>query len=311
VKEPAITYRRAAGPEDFDSTYKLFLRAANDLRARSHREQLDDTVARRTRALAFREHAFANDAGGFWLAEAGGEQVVGFGIATARPHFWHLNALHVLPEFQAMGVGQNVLRRCLDYGRGPAAVSTVISEAAQPVSNALYARQGMYQWLPLVHVSCEAFCPEIPRRRRAPEPMVARANEDTLAALDRIDAAVLGFSRSIDHRFWIGLPDVTLVLLKLGNDAVGYAYISRFGGIGPCASRSPRQLPWLLAHSIRLAAEQGFRRVSFVVPGVASVALAYLLEHSARYESDMTVLLSSRPFGRLDRYLLPASDALF
>jgi len=308
VTEFPVTHRRATGPEDFASTYELFLRAANDLRARSHRVQLDDSEARRTRALAFRAHAFKHDAGGFWLAEADGERV-GFGIATARPGFWHLNALHVLPEFQGKGVGQELLRRCLEHGRGPGVVSTVISEASQPVSNALYARRGMYQWLPLVHLECDAFRSDLSMSSTVVR--IARAEEDTYVALDAIDQGVLGFTRTIDHRFWIGLPDVTLVLLTQRSNVIGYAYISRHGGIGPCAVRTPRHWPELLAHCLEVATEQEIRRVSFVTPGVASSAIEYLLQHSARYDADMTLLLSSRPFGRLDHYLLPASDALF
>jgi GNAT superfamily N-acetyltransferase len=305
ARRTPITYRLASGPDDFAPTYELFLRAANDLRAKSHRDQLQDTVARRTRALAFRQHVFTNDAGGFWIAEANGDRV-GFGIGTARQTFWHLNALHVLPEFQSRGVGRNLLHRCKEYGGGPTPVATVISEATQPISNALYASEGMYQWLPLVHVNCATFGSETDAVAT-----IATGDESTLAALDRIDEVVLGFTRSIDHRFWIGLPDVTLVLLGQAPDVLGYAYVSRFGGIGPCATRSPNHLPELLAHSINVAGEQGIARVGFVVPGVASTALAYLLRHSARYDNDMTVLLSSSPFGRLDRYLLPASDALF
>jgi GNAT superfamily N-acetyltransferase len=305
-----VIYRPVGGPEDFASTYELFLSAANDLRARSHRDQLDDSVARRTRALAFRTHAFTHDPDGFWLAEADGKRV-GFGIATSRPGFWHLNALHVLPAFQAAGVGRELLRRCMEYGRGPDVVSTVIAEAAQPVSNALYARHGMYQWLPLVHLDCRAQRAEVPEAGRAATVAVGRLDDATLAALDRIDLAVLGFARPVDHRFWIGLPDLTLLLLSLGNEPVGYAYVSEFGGIGPCATRSPHQLPWLIAHSLRLVEEQGGEHVSLVVPGLASAALAYLLDHGARYDASMTLLLSSRPFGHLDRYLLSASDALF
>ena len=86
-----LKHRRASGVDDFASTYELFLTAANGLRARGHRDLLDDTVARRARALAFRAHAFSHDADGFWLAEHDGERV-GFGIATARQGFWHLNA---------------------------------------------------------------------------------------------------------------------------------------------------------------------------------------------------------------------------
>lgn len=301
-----IAYREAIGEADFALTYEVFLRAANDLRAKSHRERLEDTAARRLRALAFRQHAFAHDAAGFWIAEDSGNPV-GFGIATARPNFWHLNALHVLPEYQGSGVGTGLLQRCMAYGRTEQTVFTVISEAAQPVSNAMYARVGMYQWLPLVHVECGAF------RHTSGQGQIIQATADAplLAALDRIDQTVLDFTRSVDHAFWTGLPDVSLVLLGCIEQPDGYAYVSTFGGIGPCAVRDPQRFPELLAESIRQAAEHGLETVSFVVPGQARSALSCLLDQGGRYAADMTLLLSSQPFGRLSQYLLPASDALF
>jgi hypothetical protein len=48
-----------------------------------------------------------------------------------------------------------------------------------------------------------------------------------------------------------------------------------------------------------------------VVPGIASTALAHLLDLGGRFDASMTLLLSSRAFGHLNRYLLSASDALF
>jgi GNAT superfamily N-acetyltransferase len=303
-----IRYRPATGTADFAPTYELFLAAANDLRSRSQRELVDDSEARRTRAMAFRRHTFDHDPAGFWIAEADGQRI-GFGIATARPGFWHLNALHVLPAYQAQGVGGALLRCCLAYGRGPGVVSTVISETAQPISNALYARHGMYQWLPLLHVSCRIFRPELPAGSQV---TIAGGDDSrTLAALDRIDQVVLGFTRPVDHRFWIGLPDLTLLLLDAGAEKTGYAYLSRFGGIGPCAVLQAEDLSLLLPHAVALAEDLGVPEVSFVVPGVATSAVDYLLAQRARYDASMTLLLSSRPFGQLERYLLSASDALF
>ena len=290
-----LTYRRASGVDDFASTYELFLAAANDLRARGHRDLLEDTVARRARALAFRAHAFSHDADGFWLAEHDGERV-GFGIATARHGFWHLNALHVLPAFQGEGIGSELLRRCLAYGRRRGVVSTVISEAAQPISNALYARHGMYQWMPLIHVELPSIPRDLAQTTQALTGRVAPSGDAAvLAALDRIDSSVLGFTRPVDHRFWLDLPDLTLL----------------FGGIGPCAAVSPRNLPTLLAHCLWLANEEGRTHASFVVPGTASTALAHLLDLGGRFDASMTLLLSNRAFGHLNRYLLSASDALF
>src|SRR5262249_13577372 len=125
------------------------------------------------------------------------------------------------------------------------------------------------------------------------------------------DQRVLGFTRQVDHRFWIDLSDLTLLLLGDTADVRGYAYVSRFGGIGPCAVREAVDFPPLLAHAVALAHQQGVPEVSFVVPGIASSAVDYLLAHRARYDASMTLLLSSRPFGQLERYLLSASDALF
>jgi GNAT superfamily N-acetyltransferase len=307
-----LTYRRASGVDDFASTYELFLAAANDLRARGHRDLLDDTVARRARALAFRAHAFRHDADGFWLAEHDGERV-GFGIATARHGFWHLNALHVLPAFQGEGVGSELLRRCLAYGRRRGVVSTVISEAAQPISNALYARHGMYQWMPLIHVELPSIPRDLAQTTQALTGRVAPSGDaEVLAALDRIDSSVLGFTRPVDHRFWLDLPDLTLLLLGPAPDQpTSYAYVSSFGGIGPCAAVSARDLPTLVLHSLRLAVEAGRDHACFVAPGIASSALKYLLELGGRFDASMTLLLSNRAFGHLNRYLLSASDALF
>jgi len=163
----------------------------------------------------------------------------------------------------------------------------------------------MYQWVPLIHLQCPVF------QTSTPTAPLERLESSTVAALDEIDTSVLGFTRSVDHRLRTSRPDVSLEVLSVRDQRVGYAYISIFGGIGPCAVRSARYFPSLLARSIQRAQVLGLERVGFVVPGLASTALAFLLEHSARYEADTTLLLSSRPFGRLDRYLLPASDALF
>ena len=66
----------------------------------------------------------------------------------------------------------------------------------------------------------------------------------------------------------------------------------------------------LLAHCLWLANEEGRTHASFVVPGMASAALAYLLDLGGRFDASTTVLLSNRPFGHLNRYLFAASDAL-
>lgn len=298
---------RPASAEDLTATYEVFVAAANELRARSSRPPLDDTPQRRGWAIPFRRHALAHDAERFWVAEADG-RVVGFGIATLRERLWYLAALHVLPAYQARGVGRELLRRCL-AAAPPRAVRIVISESSQPVSNALYAKHGMYQWMPLLHVEGA-----IPRRagdRGLDAEVIAADDADPLGHLDAIDRALLGVVRTIDHRHWLAQPGITGLLFRRRGDVVGYAYASDAGKVGPVAVRSPRDVPRVLEASLASAAARGATGASLVVPGHCRAAIAYLLGSGFRYGESINLLLASRAFGRLDRYLVSALDALY
>ncbi len=298
---------RPAAVQDLAATYEVFVAAANDLRARSGRPPIDDTPQRRGWAMPFRRHALAHDAERFWVAEDDG-RVVGFGIATLRERIWYLAALHVLPSHQGRGVGRELLRRCLATSTGPRAVRTVISESAQPISNALYAKHGMYQWAPLLHVE-GAVPAHLDRPRLDQETVVA--NDGALRTLDAIDRDVLGVARAVDHRFWLGQPGVAGLLFRRGAHVAGYAYASDSGKVGPVAVRSPRDLPHVLSASLASAAERGATTATLVVPGHCRAALAYLLASGFRYGESINLLLASRPFGHMDRYLVSALDALF
>ena len=295
---------RPAGPSDLAATYEVFVAAANELRARRGRPPIDDTPQRRSWAIPFRRHALAHDAERFWVAEAEA-RVVGFGIAMLRERLWYLAALHVLPEYQGQGVGRELLRRCLAANR-PRAVRIVISEAVQPISNALYAKCGMYQWVPLLHL-VGAIPTELDEPHLCSEPIADAA----LPELEVIDRVVLGVARAIDHEYWVSQPGLTGLLFRRRGEATGYAYVSASGQVGPAAARLPRELPHVLAASLRCASERGMRRASLVVPGHCRAALAYLLRSGFQYGESITLLLASRPFGHMDRYLVSAVDALF
>lgn len=297
---------RPAGPSDLEATYAVFVAAANELRARSGRPPIDDTPQRRSWAIPLRRHALAHDAERFWVAEAQ-DRVVGFGMAVLRERLWYLAALHVLPEYQGQGLGRGLLQRCLADAHGRRLVRIVISEAAQPTSNALYASHGMYQWVPLVHVSGA-----IPTRsdepRLAAEPI---ADDHALREVDPIDRLALGVTRAIDHRYWVSQPGLTGLLFRRRGQAIGYAYVSASGQVGPVAALLPSELPHVLCASLRFAAERGISHAALVVPGLCRAALAYLLRKGLQYGESINLLLASRPFGHMDRYLVSAVDALF
>lgn len=299
-----IVYR-PAWPADLEATYQIFVAAANELRARSGRPPIDDTPQRRGWAIPLRRHLLSHDAERFWVAETH-DQLVGFGMATLRERLWYLAALHVLPAYQAERIGSELLRRCLATADGARAVRIVISESTQPISNALYAKHGMYQWVPLMHVAGA-----IPSLREPGLSCETIATEQALRQLDAIDRLVLGVTRAIDHRYWVSEPGLTGLLFRRRGDVIGYAYVSAVGQVGPVAVRLPRELPHVLCASFRFASERGLTHVSLVVPGHCRAALAYLLRNGFRYGESINLLLASRPFGHMDRYLVSAVDALF
>ena len=295
-----------ASPPDLEATYEVFVATANDLRARSGRPPVDDTPQRRGWAIPLRHHLLTSDRERFWVAEAE-HRVVGFGMATLRERLWYLAALHVLPAYQGQRIGQELLRRCLASADEQRALRMVISESGQPVSNALYAKNGMYQWVPLVSVVGP------PGAHRATKLVVETTSDhhQALAELDAIDRVVLGVARTIDHRYWMSQPGLTGLLFRRGGDAIGYAYLSASGQVGPVAVRLPRDVSHVLSATFAFASERGSGRVTLVVPGHCRAALAYLLRNGFRYGESINLLLASRPFGHLDRYLPSAVDALF
>lgn len=298
---------RPAVVADCTSTYDIFLAATDDLRARVNLPAVARTLERRTRALAFRLHALTQDPDGFWVAEAEG-RLVGFGISTLRQRVWYLAALHVLPTYQGKGVGRELLRRCLGTSTRGGIIKTTISEANQPISNALYAKHGLYQWAPLL--SLVGPVPAVPQPAVLATEVVP-VHEGSVALLDGLDMAVLGLTRTCDHRLWLHQPDLLGLLVYHRGEVIGYAYFSRSGAIGPVAARSPRELPVVLAHSIRVATGHGAEHFSLPVPGLCRSALSYLLANGFRYGPSINLILASRPFGHLDRYLPSAGDALF
>src|SRR5688572_13421535 len=77
-----VTYRLATA-DDVERTWDVFVETAAELRTRQHRPPFPATPERRARALAVRHLTLAVAPGGFWIAEATGQQV-DFAIANER-----------------------------------------------------------------------------------------------------------------------------------------------------------------------------------------------------------------------------------
>jgi len=137
-----------------------------------------------------RYEAFANQQGHVLatgttvVAEEDGV-LLGFGSSWQRDAHWFLASLFVEPTAQAAGVGTAILEAVW----GAAEHRRTITDAIQPVSNALYGRRGLVPATPVL-----AFGGRPLGGESALEPV-----EADLAA---IDAAAYGFDRAVDHAYW-------------------------------------------------------------------------------------------------------------
>jgi GNAT superfamily N-acetyltransferase len=301
-----VAYRPAA-ESDVERTYEVMLEANEELNGRLHRAVVIQDTSPPARALAVRCNAIRHDPDRFWVAEADGE-VVGFGLATVRRHLWYLAALHVIPAFQSMGIGRELITRCLT-GEAPGSTRLTVTDAAQPVSNALYGRFGMFPQVPIVEI-------EGPPRAcgqadSALDVNQIDAGDGAAADLAAIDESIFGTARPEDHECWLGMPKTRGFRLYHGSAMVGYLYLDDQGVIGPVAMSESALLVAAVETAIRLAADAEIALVRARVPGAARSALTHFLDHRFRIGPSTYLLLTSSDLRNLDRYLASGGDALF
>lgn len=293
-----ITIRRATAG-DARPTYDVFREAAGHLAATNGWAPVARPTEPSERFLAFRASALRHDPDGFWVAEVG-SRLVGFGIAVQREHVWYLAALHVLPAFQSRGIGAEIVRRAIAHAR-PGSLLTVGADARNPVSNALYGRFGMFPEAPLLELSG----PAEPGDTAILVPGAPTADE--LAAIDR---AVLGAARPEDHEFWASVSTLHAFFIRRDEHTMGYAYVQADGAIGPIAVLDGDDLAPAVEAAVAVAAALGSATARVRIPGVARAAIAGLLARGWRHGDGVTLVLTSAPWGRWDRYVTSGADAL-
>ncbi|HEX6763266.1 MAG TPA: GNAT family N-acetyltransferase [Gaiellaceae bacterium] len=162
-------------------------------------------------------HLLATDPERCFVAASDGE-VVGYVAAWLRGDDWFLGSLFIAPPVHGRGVGSRLLDAV--WGDGDVRRRT-LTDAIQPVSNALYARRGLVPSTPLLtFVGFPA----------GAEPTLAVGNDASVAD---IDLRAYGFDRAADHRYWGEIAERT-VWLRDGKP-VAYSYRFPAGAIGPVA----------------------------------------------------------------------------
>jgi GNAT superfamily N-acetyltransferase len=306
VMEPVL---RLATEGDLTETFRIYLRANQDFNRRLGRQVDLESHSLPDRAMAVRRNALRHDAERFWVAEMAGSTGA-FGLAIRRRSFWYLAALHVLPEFQGRGLGTKLLRRCLDGpGNNNDAPNALlaISESANLVSTALYARFGLLPQTPILQLQGSPG-PSIRQSHvelRAADPESARGTFDTM------DKLILGEERPEDHECWSTVPSLIPYLIYEFDRIVGYIYVDRQGALGPAAVERPELLLPALEGALSVPDLQSLTQVRMRLPAEARESASALLRAGFEFDTGINLFLSSRQFGRMDCYLFSGADALF
>lgn len=246
-------------------------------------------------------HLVRHDPGGSWIAEV--ERLpVGYAQAWLRGDIWFLAQLFVQPELHSRGVGRELLRLALDYGRERGARIYAVVASSSPVAQALYMRAGMFG----IATGYRMAGPTT-SLLSLPAPAANRKRIVDCAAwlerIDELDAGLFGATRRVDHEHYLNRADVASHSFGLtaGETFEGYGYVDERGWVGPIAARTPEgQLPLL-----RMAGEylhsRGVEEANMWVASLNHTIMSALL--AAGWKSQpVTYFMSSEPFGKFDRY---------
>jgi GNAT superfamily N-acetyltransferase len=214
--------------------------------------------------VLFNQQQHVLETGTSVVAEAEG-RLLGFGAAWQRDEHWFLASLFVDPSAQGRGVGPALL----DAVWGAASRRRTITDAIQPVSNALYGRHGL---IPATPVLTFAGRPRSDGRGMQPE----------AADVAAIDLAAYGFDRAIDHAYWEGLA-------KRTTWPGAYSYAFPGGAIGPVAGLDPSAAAHALA--AEFARADGDVRVR--IPGSSRALVEVALAAGLRLDPVPGLLLLS------------------
>ncbi|MFC1922606.1 GNAT family N-acetyltransferase [Chloroflexota bacterium] len=230
----------------------------------------------------------------FWLAEREGI-AIGYARSIVRDGVRQLTELFVLPGEQAGGIGRTLMAQAFPPIQD-AKHSSIIASPDIP-AQALYLKSGVYPRFPVYYFG------------RSPEQVSFssdltiepfQASPSDLATLAEIDKTVLGFTRHIDHKWF--LSERQGYLYSRNDQPVGYGYLGLRNG--PFALLDKADFPAVLAHAESQAHIQGRKEFGLEVPTINQVAVDYLLGRGFRMDAFMAVMMNDKPFARFKNYIL-------
>lgn len=244
------------------------------------------------------EH-LADSANEFWLAERDGRPV-GYARSTLRGGHQELTDLFVRPEAQSTGAGRELITRAFaDVGAEHRSIIATTDSRAQR----LYLGSGVYPRCLLYHFGRE---PEKVNLKTDLEFEPVAESPETIEALAGLDMALFHHRRDVDHQ-WL-LSERQGYLYHRRGRPVGYGYLGKENG--PFALLDPADFPAVLAHAESDAAKDE-RQFGVVVPTANTTAMEHLLRREFRLDWFMAVIMTNKPFGQFDRYIVTSPPFFF
>ena len=294
MTEPMPTFHLRRGTaDDSRRAFDVFLPSAQDLTRRLNVpwDVEAESLWERMRSLWDR---LAEHHAEWWIAEdPATDEPIGYARSVERGGLFELSEFFVHPDRQSAGVGAALLERAFPPGRGEvrAIIATTDTRA-----QARYYRAGTAARFPIASLEGEPHDVEVDLgdlevRQLRPE--------DDLDPLRRIETAVLEYDRGDELR-WLLEQREGYLYLRAG-EPIGFAFVGRSSG--PIAVLEPADQEPILRHVEARAAALAVPTLSLEVPMPNEVAMRHLLGRGLRIDPFYTFLMSSRPFGRFDRYI--------
>jgi GNAT superfamily N-acetyltransferase len=264
-----VAYRPATF-DDLAAEHAVFCRAEGAvLRARQY-EWVDPPFEQFSLGL---RHLLTHDPGRCWVAEVEG-RVVAYTGALVRDDTWFFSMLFIDPDAQGRGVG----RRLFDLASAGAPERRLtITDSIQPVSNALYGRNGLLPIAPLIRLAGEA-----PYGAATP----LELGEAASGQLGGIDRLAYGFERHVDHDYWATRWQRRAWFRN--GELVAWAYRWPNGNIGPLAAIDAATAADAFRSELAVAGP-----ISIEMPATARPLLAVALDAGLRINPPMALLLAS------------------
>ena len=288
-----ITIRRGA-PKDGKAAFRVLWESANDLARRIGADPIPGTVESSYSGMQMLFEHLAETAAEFWVAVDPSGELVAYARSIEHGGFFELTEFFVLPGRQSAGLGRKLLERAFPSDRGELRVIVATTDVR---ALGTYIKIGMTARTPIVSMIGSAV--QLTDLEPGPATRV-RPDDEALAEIAALDREIAGFDRGPTLQWMAETREA--ILFRDGNRAIGYAFVSR-GGVGPIGALDPADLPPILDEVLRRASLAGLETVTFEVPMSNGVALRHLLGRGLRIDPFLTILLSNRDFGRMDRYV--------